>query len=101
MPGFAFGYHAEGDGWDRLLAGRTGEMPMSMDMAPWFFKWVHGAAGNRIMAKRTPDCCGVKPLRITHFASVRRSTPDHRRTWLARAHRLGRAGVAAQKEKTP
>lgn len=95
QPGFAFKYHPKGSGWDRLLAGRTGEMLMTMDTPPVIYKWLYGAAGDRIMAKRTLDYCGVKPVRTTHFGSVRKSTPDRRTSWLARAHALGRAGAAA------
>lgn len=95
LPGFAFRYHAKGIGWDRLLAGRTGEMLITMDTPPWFYRWVHGAAGDRIMARRTLDYCGVKPLRTTHFGPVRTSTPESRKPWLAKAHALGREGAGA------
>lgn len=91
MPGFAFKYHPKGIGWDRLLAGRTGELLVTMDTPPVFHKWLYGAAGDRIMAKRTLDFCGIKPVRTTHFGSVRKSTAETRSAWLAKAEALGRA----------
>jgi NAD(P)H dehydrogenase (quinone) len=93
LPGFAFRYHDTGGGWDRLLAGRTAELLVTMDTPPLLYKWGFGAAGDRIMARRTLDFCGIKPVRATHFGSVRKSTAETRRGWLARAQALGEAGV--------
>lgn len=93
LPGFAFKYHPQGLGWDRLLAGRTGELLVTMDTPPFFYKWVYGAAGDRIMARRTLDFCGVKPVRATHFGPVRKSTPDIRGKWLMKAQVLGRTAA--------
>ena len=94
LPGFAFKYHPKGLGWDRLLQGRTAELLVTMDTPPFFYKWIYGAAGDRIMAKRTLDYCGVKPLRTTHFGPVRTSTPEGRKTWLETAWKLGTTAVA-------
>lgn len=89
LPGFAYKYHTHGSGWDRLLAGRTGELLVTMDTPPFIHKWMFGAAGDRIMAKRTLDFCGVKPVRSTHFGPVRTSTQEGRKRWLAKASALG------------
>lgn len=93
LPGFAFKYHDKGGGWDRLLAGRTAELLVTMDTPPLLYKWGFGAAGDRIMARRTLDFCGIKPVRATHFGPVRKSAAVTRRGWLARAQALGEAGV--------
>lgn len=93
MPGFAFKYHDKGLGWNRLLKGRTGELLVTMDTPPFFYKWVYGAAGDRIMARRTFDFCGIRPVRATHFGAVRKSTPETRKQWLARAEALGQAAA--------
>lgn len=90
MPGFAFKYHPAGGGWDKLLDGRTGELLVTMDTPPFIYKWFFGAAGDRIMAKRTLDFCGVKPLRITRIGPVKSSTPEGRKQWVSKAYALGR-----------
>jgi putative NADPH-quinone reductase len=89
MPGFAFKYHAKGLGWDRLLMGRTAELLVTMDTPPVFYRWVYGAAGDRIMAQRTLGFCGIRSTRATHFGPVRKSSPEIRREWLAKAQYLG------------
>jgi NAD(P)H dehydrogenase (quinone) len=89
LPGFAFKYHDRGLGWDRLLEGRTGELLVTMDTPPFVYRWVYGAAGDRIMASRTLGFCGIRTVRATHFGPVRKSTPDLRRNWLIKARVLG------------
>jgi len=37
------------------------------------------------------EFCGVKPVGITSFGGVRRSTPEKREGWLAKARALGKA----------
>lgn len=95
LPGFAYRYHAMGYGWDRLLAGRSGELLVTMDTPPFIYKWIYRAAGDNIMARRTLDFCGIRPVRATHFGPVRKSTPDIRARWLAKAEALGRAAARA------
>ncbi len=89
LPGVAFRYHAKGNGWDRLLTGRTGELIVTMDTPPFIYKWMFGGAGDRIMNKRTLDFCGIKPVRVTHFGPVRSSTHKARAAWLSTATALG------------
>jgi putative NADPH-quinone reductase len=89
LPGFAFKYHDKGSGWDRLLKGRTGELIVTMDTPPFVYRWMFGAAGDRVMRMRTLDFCGIKPVRATHFGPVRTSTETQRKAWLAKVRALG------------
>jgi putative NADPH-quinone reductase len=89
LPGFAFQYHAKGHGWDRLLSGRTGELIVTMDTPPFIYRWMFGAAGDRVMTKRTLDFCGIKPVRVTHVGPVLKSTGPERAKWLQQARSLG------------
>ncbi len=94
LPGFAFKYHEKGSGWDRLLAGRSGELIVTMDTPPWIYRYLNGAAADRVMAKRTLEFCGVKPVRATHFGSVRASTPEKRADWIETAYQRGAKAAA-------
>lgn len=89
LPGVAFKYHDKGSGWDRLLTGRSGELIVTMDTPPLIYQLLFGSAGDRVMAKRTLDFCGIKPVAVTHLGPVRSSTDVRRATWLARARKLG------------
>jgi putative NADPH-quinone reductase len=94
LPGVAFKYHAKGIGWDRLLKGRSGELLTTMDTPPLIYRWMFGAAGDRVIAKRTLDFCGIKPVRITRFGPVRSSTETQRAAWLGKARKLGARAAA-------
>jgi putative NADPH-quinone reductase len=94
LPGVAFKYHANGHGWDRLLKGRSGELMVTMDTPPLIYRWMFGAAGDRAMAKRTLDFCGIKPVRVTHVGPVRSATETQRAAWLDKARALGERAAA-------
>lgn len=94
LPGFAFKYHSGDSGWDRLLSGRTGETIVTMDTPPVLYKVLFGAAGDRVIARRTLDFCGIKPIRATRLGPVRSSSPEKRASWLERSRTLGRRAAA-------
>lgn len=87
LPGFAFKMHPDRRGWDKLLAGRSARLVVTMDWPVWAFRWVQGAPGHRAMAKATLGFCGVDPVRITQLGSVATSTPTERAAFLARVRR--------------
>jgi putative NADPH-quinone reductase len=91
LPGFAFKYRTKGALWDRLLTGRSAELIVTMDSPPWYYRWFAGQPGHRMMKRGVLEFCGVKPVGITSFGGVRRSTPEKREGWLAKARALGRA----------
>lgn len=93
LTGYAFKFHPKGLGWDRLLSGRTSELIVTMDTPPGIYRWMFGAAGDRILAKRTLDFCGIKCLRTTHFGPVRSATAQQREAWIAKVTQLGRKAV--------
>ncbi len=93
LTGFAFKFHSKGLGWDRLLSGRTSELIVTMDTPPLLYRWLFGAAGDRIMAQRTLDFCGIKCIRKTHFGPIRSSSDQQRAGWLNKVKELGRKSV--------
>ncbi len=89
LTGFAFKYRPKGMGWDPLLKGRTCELIVTMDTPPGIYRWLFGAAGDRVMAKRTFEFCGVKCIRATHFGPIRNSSQAQREAWINKVKRLG------------
>ncbi len=94
LTGYAFKFHSKGFGWDRLLSSRTHELLVTMDTPPLIYRWMFGAAGDRILSKRTLDFCGIKGRGATYFGPVRSSTDQQRQEWLNKARR--RAEKATQ-----
>lgn len=92
LPGFAFRYHREGLGWDRLMTGRSARVILTMDTPPWVLRWLWGRPILRRLKTQVLGFCGFKPVRFSTFGVVRKSTAEQRAGWLAEAEALGRAG---------
>jgi NAD(P)H dehydrogenase (quinone) len=83
LPGFAFKYRKDSLMWDRLLTGRTAHLLVTMDSPPWYFRWVVRMPGHNQMRRTILEFCGIKPVKISSFGSVKGSTPEQRSAWLS------------------
>jgi putative NADPH-quinone reductase len=89
LPGFAFNYRGNSPWWDRLLRGRTARMIVTMDAPAWFFRMLYGKPGHNAMKKMVLEFCGIKPVKITSFGSVKGSNEKQRARWLDNVRKLG------------
>jgi putative NADPH-quinone reductase len=89
LPGFAFKYRDNSRFWDRLLAGRSARLLVTMDSPHWYYRFVARQPGHQMMRRAILGFSGVKPVRTTVFGPVRTSTATARDGWLARAAVLG------------
>lgn len=85
-PGFAFRF-TDGDplAWDKLLAGRTAHLWVTMDTPPWVYRFITRQPGHQAMARATLGFCGIHPTFTTAIGPVRSSTSDQRKEWLETA----------------
>lgn len=88
LPGFAFSYRENSPWWDRLLAGRSAHLVVTMDTPPWYYRWIYRMPGHHQMKKTILEFCGIKPVIITSFGPVRSSTARQRERWLANIKQL-------------
>ncbi len=89
LPGFAFKYRENSRFWDKLLAGRSARLLVTMDTPGWYYRWVVRQPGHQMMSRAILGFSGVKPVRISRFGAVRGSTAAARGTWLEKARALG------------
>lgn len=92
LPGFAFKYRENSPFWDRLLAGRTARLIVTMDAPWWWDTIVNGATSRHTMATPILKFSGVRPVRSTVFDQVRKADEKKREKWLNTVRRLGAAG---------
>jgi 1,4-dihydroxy-2-naphthoate polyprenyltransferase len=90
IPGFAFRYLPEGQGWKPLLKGKTAELITTMDTPMWVYRWLYKGPGHQALTRATLGFCGIRTVRKTVFGPVIRSTPTQRTRWLTQAHGLGK-----------
>ncbi len=88
LPGFAFKYRQDSPFWDRLLAGRSAHLIVTMDTPPLYYRWFFKMPGHEQMRRTILEFSGIKPVQITEFGSVRHASPKQRQKWLAKIQTL-------------
>lgn len=81
LPGFAFRYRENSIWWDRLLAGRSAHLIVTMDTPPWYYRWIYKMPGHNQMKITILEWCGIKPVKISSFGPLRDSTDQQREKW--------------------
>ena len=90
LPGYAFGYKdATSIFQQKLLKGRSARVICTMDSPPWYYRFIVGAPGVKMMKNSILSFCGVSPVHVTTFGSVKLSTDARRARWLEKAETLG------------
>lgn len=90
LPGFAFSYRKNSQLWDRLLAGRSAHLLVTMDTPPWYYRWVFRMPGHQQMRRTILEFSGIRPVRVTNFGPVRNATSDQKSEWARQSLALGR-----------
>jgi putative NADPH-quinone reductase len=90
LPGFAFKSRENSQLWDRLLAGRSARLLVTMDSPHWYYRLVVRQPGHQMMRRAILGFSGVKPVRTAVFGPIRKSTDAARAGWLTRAGSLAR-----------
>jgi NAD(P)H dehydrogenase (quinone) len=89
VPNFAFKYRENSVFWDKLLAGKTARLIVTMD-TPWWYYWlINKNAGHNAMRIGVLEFCGIKPVKITVFTPIKSSDEAKRKKWLAEVEELG------------
>jgi len=90
LPGFAFKYRENSLLWDKLLSGKTARLIVTMDTPTWYNFLIYRNAGHNSMKKAILEFCGIKPVRITAFATIKTSDDKKRQRWLSQIRELGK-----------
>ncbi len=89
LPGYAFKYRQGSSLWDKLLAGRSAELLVTMDSPPWYFRWVTRMPGHHQMKKAILEFCGIHPVKVHSFGPVRTAGAQRLDGWVEQARQLG------------
>lgn len=93
LPGWAFRYHSKDAMWDRLLAGRSADLVVTMDTPPWYLRLAFGDAVIKRWTRQVLGFVGFKPVRVFRFGPTRRGGAERGMPkWQAR---LARAAASA------
>ncbi|MFA6238395.1 MAG: NAD(P)H-dependent oxidoreductase [Bacteriovorax sp.] len=89
LPDFAYKYRENSANWDKLLAGRSSRLIMASDAAiVWpIISSLHPAVS--MMKKATLEFCGIRPVSVTSFGSLKTANEKKREQILYDAYRIG------------
>lgn len=90
VPGFAFRYQEKSPFPAQLLVGRTAQLLVTSDTPAFYFRWIQGNLGLRIMRKQILGFCGIRTLSSQMFGPVRQAAPAKIEKWLTQAYSLGK-----------
>lgn len=93
QSGFAYKYHGRGMGWDKLLAGRTGDAIITSDTPTWIDTLLYRSPGRHVMRNQVMKFVGLTPKRVVQLGSVKLATPQKITAWLSRAEAMGAAAA--------
>jgi NAD(P)H dehydrogenase (quinone) len=92
LPGFAFSF-SSGKIHEKLLAGKTARLLVSMDSSLWTHKYSLGSPGEAALKSGTLEFCGIQPVKISYYAEIRKASETTLLTWFEQAKKLGKKGV--------
>ena len=95
LSGFAFRYRDRSALSERLLAGRTARIVMTMDSPGFWNRLVYRRASEASLKNATLSYCGVKTIGVSRFSAVRFAEEPARDKWLADVARFGARDAAA------
>lgn len=91
LPKFAFKYREDSLLWDKLLAGKTARIIVTMDTPKWYYNLFFHKPGHNSMKKNILEFCGIKPVKITSFSPMKTSDEVKRKMWITKVEALGKA----------
>jgi NAD(P)H dehydrogenase (quinone) len=89
LPGFAFSYNENSINIDKLLAGRSARLIMTSDAPVWWLYFAYFHPALNMMKKATLEFCGVSPVSVTSFGSVRKLSEKKKEDLAYAAYRIG------------
>ncbi|WP_196259567.1 NAD(P)H-dependent oxidoreductase [Pelagibacterium limicola] len=89
LPGFAFHPHENDPMWDKLLAGKSGHIITTSDAPNLYTLLVYRNSDVVTVKTATLGYCGIKPVKVTRFGSIGRSTGAQRTRHIERVRSLG------------
>ncbi len=91
MPGYAFKYHPKGPWWDRLLAGRSADVIVTMDTPPLLLRLFYGDPIGKRWSRQILGFSGFKPVRVYRFGPIRRAEAAKRfENWSQKIHKAAK-----------
>jgi putative NADPH-quinone reductase len=99
LPGFAFAYHEKDPFWDRLLAGRSADVIITMDTPALYLRFAFGNPVIKRWDKQVLGFVGMKPLRFHPLGMVKQGGVEKKLgAWEARLATAARTAPGLRRQ---
>lgn len=89
LPGFAFKYRDNSSNWDKLLAGRSARLIVTSDAPVLYLYLAYFHPAVNMMKKAVLEFCGVSPVTVSSFGSIRGSSEKRIEKIIYDVYRMG------------
>lgn len=89
LPGFAFKYRENSHQWDKLLTGKSGRLIVTSDAPVWWLYLTYFHPAVNMMKKAVLEFCGVSPVEVMSFGSIKDASEKRIEGILYKAFRAG------------
>lgn len=89
LPGFAFKYRENSSMWDKLLTGKSSRLIMTSDAPVIWLYLVYFHPVLNMMKKATLEFCGITPVSVTSFGSIKNTDDKKRKVLIDKSYREG------------
>lgn len=77
LPGFAYHFHKDGLGWDKLMKGKSASMIVTSDSIPWIQRLLFGDTTNELK-RAIFGFAGFSPIRVHQFGNIKNADINKR-----------------------
>lgn len=100
LPRRAFRYHQKDLWWDRLLAGRSADLLVTMDTPPAYLRLAYFDPIGWRYRRQVLGFVGFRPIRLGYFGMVRRGGAERGLPrWHARVQRMARRAPGLRRRR--
>lgn len=89
LPGFAFKYRENSNQWDKLLSGKSARLIVTSDAPVWWLYLTYFHPAVNMMKKAVLEFCGVSPVEVMSFGSIKDASEKRIEGILYKAFRAG------------
>ncbi len=89
LPGFAFKYRENSNQWDKLLSGKKARLIVTSDAPVWWLYLTYFHPAVNMMKKAVLEFCGVSPVEVMSFGSIKDASDKRIEGILYKAFRAG------------
>ncbi|MGG7054457.1 NAD(P)H-dependent oxidoreductase [Nitrosomonas sp. ANs5] len=91
-PGFAANQTSASGPWQKLLAGRSARIILTMGMPAFIYRWYFFAHSLKGLKRNILGFCGIAPIKDTLIGRVDTLNEKQRKWWLNKVRSLGVQG---------